>query len=176
MKKTLALLGATAAGFTSIVTLHGPNGSSGSLLGAPSATSSPATAGGGSTSSPATAGGGSTSSPATAGGGSTSSPATAGGGSTSGGVTAVGRAENYGYGTMSVKVTVAHNHIVNVAVNSLTTLDSYSQQLEKYVVPILKAEVLKAQGIRINALTGATYTSEAYAYSIQSALDKLHFK
>ena len=143
MKKTLALLGATAAGFTSIVTLHGPNGSSGSLLGAPSATSS---------------------------------PATAGGGSTSGGVTAVGRAENYGYGTMSVKVTVAHNHIVNVAVNSLTTLDSYSQQLEKYVVPILKAEVLKAQGIRINALTGATYTSEAYAYSIQSALDKLHFK
>ncbi len=154
MKKTLALLGATAAGFTSIVTLHGPNGSSGSLLGAPSATSSPATAGGGST----------------------SSPATAGGGSTSGGVTAVGRAENYGYGTMSVKVTVAHNHIVNVAVNSLTTLDSYSQQLEKYVVPILKAEVLKAQGIRINALTGATYTSEAYAYSIQSALDKLHFK
>ena len=165
MKKTLALLGATAAGFTSIVTLHGPNGSSGSLLGAPSATSSPATAGGGSTSSPATAGGGST-----------SSPATAGGGSTSGGVTAVGRAENYGYGTMSVKVTVAHNHIVNVAVNSLTTLDSYSQQLEKYVVPILKAEVLKAQGIRINALTGATYTSEAYAYSIQSALDKLHFK
>ena len=94
----------------------------------------------------------------------------------SGGVSAVGQAENYGYGTMSVKVTVAQNHIVNVAVNSLTTLDSYSQQLEKYVVPILKAEVLKAQGIRINALTGATYTSEAYAYSIQSALDKLHFK
>ncbi|MGC8511166.1 MAG: FMN-binding protein [Acidimicrobiales bacterium] len=88
----------------------------------------------------------------------------------------MGQAENYGYGTMSVKVTVAQNHIVNVAVASLTTLDSYSQQLEQYVVPILKAEVLKAQGIRINALTGATYTSEAYAYSIQSALDKLHFK
>ena len=158
MKRTLALLGATAAGFTSIVALHGPNGTSGSLLGAPATSSSPAASSGGSTS------------PAT------SSPAPSSGGSTPAGVSAVGRAENYGYGTMSVKVTVAQNHIVNVAVSSLTTLDSYSQQLEKYVVPILKAEVLKAQGIRINALTGATYTSEAYAYSIQSALDKLHFK
>ncbi len=183
MKRTLALLGATAAGFTSIVALHGPNGTSGSLLGAPATSSSPAASSGGSTSpatsSPAPSSGGSTS-PAASSGGSTSpatsSPAPSSGGSTPAGVSAVGRAENYGYGTMSVKVTVAQNHIVNVAVSSLTTLDSYSQQLEKYVVPILKAEVLKAQGIRINALTGATYTSEAYAYSIQSALDKLHFK
>lgn len=90
--------------------------------------------------------------------------------------TAVGRVENYGYGQMSVKVTIASGKIVGLKVASLTTLESYSQQLEQQVVPILKSEVLQAQGTRISALSGATYTSEAYAYSIQSALDQLHFK
>ena len=183
MKRALTLLGATAAGFTSIVALHGTNGSSGPLLNASPATSSPATSSPATsspaTSSPATSSPATsspaTSSPATS-SPATSSPVTSGSSPTSGGATAVGQTENYGYGTMSVKVTVAQNHIVNVKVNSLTTLESYSQQLAQYAVPILKAEVLKAQGTRISALTGATYTSEAYAYSIQSALDKLHFK
>ena len=89
---------------------------------------------------------------------------------------ALGRLENYGYGQLSVKVTITNGKIIALKVASLTTLDSYSQQLEQQVVPILKSEVLQAQGTRINALSGATYTSEAYAYSIQSALDKLHFK
>jgi uncharacterized protein with FMN-binding domain len=36
--------------------------------------------------------------------------------------------------------------------------------------------VLAARSARINAVSGATYTSQAYADSIQSALDKLHLK
>lgn len=90
--------------------------------------------------------------------------------------TAVGPIENYGYGQLAVKVTIVNNRIVELTITSLQTLESYSQQLEAQVVPILKAEVLQAQGTKISALSGATYTSEAYAYSIQSALDKLHFK
>jgi uncharacterized protein with FMN-binding domain len=77
---------------------------------------------------------------------------------------------------MSVQVTVVNSKIVGLKVAALQTLESYSQQLEQQVVPILKAEVLRAQGTAINAISGATYTSEAYAYSIQSALDKLHLK
>jgi len=88
----------------------------------------------------------------------------------------VGPLENYSYGQLAVKVTIANGHIVDLKINSLQTLESYSQQLEQQVVPMLKAEVLKAQGTKIYAISGATYTSEAYAYSIQSALDKLHFK
>jgi uncharacterized protein with FMN-binding domain len=41
---------------------------------------------------------------------------------------------------------------------------------------MLRAEVLSAQGATINGISGATYTSESYAQSLQSALDKLHIK
>jgi uncharacterized protein with FMN-binding domain len=77
---------------------------------------------------------------------------------------------------MSVRVTVSNNHIVGLKVASLRTIDSYSQQIAQEVVPMLKGEVIAAQGTRIQAISGATYTSEAYAFSIQSALDRLHVK
>jgi uncharacterized protein with FMN-binding domain len=41
---------------------------------------------------------------------------------------------------------------------------------------MLTAEVLSAQSAGINAISGATYTSEGYAQSLQAALDKLHIK
>jgi uncharacterized protein with FMN-binding domain len=41
---------------------------------------------------------------------------------------------------------------------------------------MLRAEVLAAHGAQIHGVSGATYTSVAYAQSIQSALDKLHIK
>lgn len=65
-------------------------------------------------------------------------------------------------------------HITKAAVATLQTAETYSQQLAAQAIPILEREVLSAQSARINALSGATYTSEAYAYSVQSALDKLH--
>jgi uncharacterized protein with FMN-binding domain len=88
---------------------------------------------------------------------------------------AVGKAVNYGYGQIAVRVTVANNKIVDVAVSSVSTLDAYSQQLEQQVVPTLRSEVLKANGTHILLITGATYTSEAYAMSLQDALNQLHF-
>ncbi|MHB8333531.1 MAG: FMN-binding protein [Acidimicrobiales bacterium] len=149
MRRLLTLLGATAAGFTSVVALHGTPGKAGPLVrSAPTTTTTAPKPGAPTTTAPA-------------------GPGQA---------TAIGPLENYSYGVMSVKVVIANHHIVDLRVEKLQTLDSYSQQLASYAVPILKAEVLKAQGIRINAVTGATYTSEAYAYSIQGALDKLRFK
>jgi uncharacterized protein with FMN-binding domain len=43
------------------------------------------------------------------------------------------------------------------------------------VIPVLRQEVLAAQGVGVNAISGATYTTEAYLYSVESALTKLHF-
>ena len=156
LKIPLTLLTATAAGFVGIVTLHSPSSRSTPVSQVNSSGSSTPT-----TTSP----GAPPSTTTTVGG----SPGNVNG-------TAVGPIENYGYGHLAVKVTVVNNHIVGLTIESLQTLESYSQQLEAQVVPILKTEVLHAQGTSINALSGATYTSEAYAYSIQSALDKLHFK
>ena len=84
--------------------------------------------------------------------------------------------EQYGYGELSVTVTVRGTQIVNVSVPVLRTAEPYSQQLADQVLPMLKHEVLAAHSARISAVSGATYTSQAYADSIQSALDKLHFK
>ena len=68
------------------------------------------------------------------------------------------------------------NQITGVSVPVLRTAEPYSQQLATQVLPTLKSEVLAAHSARINAVSGATYTSQAYADSIQSALDKLHIR
>lgn len=89
---------------------------------------------------------------------------------------AVGTLYSYGYGEVSVKVTVSGSKITGAAVAKLRTADQYSQSIAQQAIPILRNEVMKAQTARIQSLSGATYTSEAYAASIQSALDKLGVK
>ena len=100
------------------------------------------------------------------------SPATAGAGG--GTRSATGPGVNFGYGTIAVKVTVAGSRIVNVSVNRLSTLDPTSQQIAAQAIPMLRSEVLTAHSARIYGVSGATYTSEGYVRSLQSALDQLH--
>jgi uncharacterized protein with FMN-binding domain len=98
-------------------------------------------------------------------------------GAAPGGVhTASGALEQYGYGELSVQVTANGNKITNVTVPTLRTAEQYSQQLASQVIPMLKSQVMAADSARINGVSGATYTSEAYAMSLQAALDKLHIK
>lgn len=80
----------------------------------------------------------------------------------------------YGYGQLAVKVTVRGHRILDVAVSSIQTAESYSQMLAQQVIPMLKREVLQAQSAHVNVISGATYTSEAYLSSLQSALDSVH--
>ena len=87
--------------------------------------------------------------------------------------TATGATEQYGYGQLAVRVTVRSGKIVSVAVPHIQTAESYSQQLAAQVIPMLRNEVLSAQSAQINGISGATYTSQAYATSLQAALDKL---
>ena len=89
---------------------------------------------------------------------------------------ATGPNEQYGYGTLAVQVTVNGQKITDVSVAHLQTLDPYSQSIAQQVAPMLRSEVLAAQSTRINGISGATYTCEAYATSLQSALDRLHVK
>jgi uncharacterized protein with FMN-binding domain len=88
--------------------------------------------------------------------------------------TATGATEQYGYGELAVRVTVRSGKIINVAVPLIQTAESYSQQLAAQAFPMLRNEVLSAQSAHINGVSGATYTSQAYATSLQAALDKLH--
>lgn len=89
---------------------------------------------------------------------------------------AVGTMQQYGYGELAVKATVHGSRITAVSVPTIRTAEPYSQQLASQVIPMLRSEVLSGQTAHINGVTGATYTSEAYAMSLQSALDKLHVR
>ncbi len=57
---------------------------------------------------------------------------------------ATGTLEQYGYGELSVRVTMAGGRITDVSLAKLQTADTYSQQLASYVIPILRHEVLHA--------------------------------
>jgi uncharacterized protein with FMN-binding domain len=90
--------------------------------------------------------------------------------------TATGPNEQFGYGELTVEVTVQGGRITKVTVPSLQTAEPTSQQISEQAISMLTPEILSAQSLNINAVSGATYTSEAYAQSLQAALDKLHFK
>lgn len=87
---------------------------------------------------------------------------------------ATGTLEDYGYGELSLRVTVRGSRITAVHVVTLRTHDNFSQTLANQSIPTLRREVLAAQSPDITGVSGATYTSEAYSASVQSALDKLH--
>ena len=59
---------------------------------------------------------------------------------------------------------------------SLNETDSRSVAIDNQAIPELRQEVLTAQSANIDGVSGATFTSEAYAASLQAALDALHFK
>ena len=90
--------------------------------------------------------------------------------------TTLGAVERYGYGELAARVSISGGRITGIAVPVLRTAEQYSQQLAVQVIPTLRSEVLAAQSARINAVSGATYTSQAYALSVQAALDKAHFR
>jgi uncharacterized protein with FMN-binding domain len=86
---------------------------------------------------------------------------------------AVGPSEQFGYGAISVKVTVNGTRVVAVSVAGLQTAESYSQSLANQVDPLLTSEAISAQSANIQSISGASYTSEGFAQSLQAALGDL---
>ena len=78
------------------------------------------------------------------------------------------------YGAVQVRVTSHGRHITNVTALRLPADTGYSQLLSQTAGPRLRQEALAAQSAHIDAVSGATYTSDGYAQSLQSALDQLH--
>ncbi|MGH3157824.1 MAG: FMN-binding protein [Streptosporangiaceae bacterium] len=89
---------------------------------------------------------------------------------------ATGAVEQFGYGSIAVRVIVEGNRITGVSVAALRTLEPTSQQISTQAIPVLRAEVLSAQSAAISGVSGATYTSQGYSKSLQAALNELHVK
>jgi uncharacterized protein with FMN-binding domain len=160
----LLVLAGTVAGFIGVLGFHSrqvsatPAGASGAQAGGSPSAGSPAAA------KPASA----SASPASASAG----PAAGNGAVRS----AVGPEVQFGYGVLDVRVTVSGTRITDLSVPVLQTAEPTSQQISEQAIPMLRTEVLSAQSLNVNAISGATYTSDAYAQSLQAALDKLHVK
>ena len=78
------------------------------------------------------------------------------------------------FGTVQVQVTIVGGKIQDVQALQLPQDRRRSAEISQYAAPILRQEALSAQSAQIDLVSGATYTSEAYAQSLQSALDQAH--
>ena len=78
------------------------------------------------------------------------------------------------FGDIQVQVVVSGGKITAVKALQLPYDRPRSQEISQYVGPALQDEVVQAQSANIDTISGATYTSDAYAQSVQSALDQAH--
>jgi uncharacterized protein with FMN-binding domain len=76
------------------------------------------------------------------------------------------------YGDNQVKVIVSGGRIVDVQALQLPFDRQRSAYISQVAGPLLHDEALKAQSAQIDTISGATFTSDAYAQSLQSALDR----
>ena len=116
--------------------------------------------------------GGSTGSGTATSGGSTAGSTTAGTGSSAADGTYTGDSVPTRFGNVQVQVTVSGGQITDVTPLHLTDRDGRSVQISNRAAPILREEVLSAQSANVRMVSGATYTSEGYLNSLQSALDQ----
>jgi len=77
------------------------------------------------------------------------------------------------YGQVQVSITLSAGRITEVTAVQLPS-EGRSGFISQAAGPILKGEAIAAQSAKIDTVSGATYTSEAYAQSLQSALDAAH--
>jgi uncharacterized protein with FMN-binding domain len=87
--------------------------------------------------------------------------------------TLTGQAIQIPFGTVQVQVTMQGGQITDVQALQMPQDQFHSQQISSYAGPQLRSEALQAQSAQINTISGATYTSEGYIQSLQSALDQI---
>jgi uncharacterized protein with FMN-binding domain len=150
MKRAPIVLTATVAGLAATLGFH---------------TQSPAT--------PATAVATTTTQPA---------PSTSSGSSSSSGTTAsattktvTSAVEANQYGNVQLKVTISAGKITKIEAVQIPNNDPKSSEINASAEPMLQQSALSAQSANIDAVSGATYTSDSYKAALQSALDKANF-
>lgn len=86
--------------------------------------------------------------------------------------TFTGSAASTPYGPMQVRITVASGRITAVTVPEYPQGSRRDAEINAVAVPQLVDETLSAQSASVDMVSGATYTSQGYVASLQSALDQ----
>lgn len=90
---------------------------------------------------------------------------------TAGETTITGKVGNTVYGPVQIQLVVKSHKIVKVAVLEQPTNTIHDIQIGEFAFPKLIGETLTAQNAKIDAVSGASYTSAGYIASLQSAVD-----
>jgi uncharacterized protein with FMN-binding domain len=78
------------------------------------------------------------------------------------------------WGPVQVTITVDGGKITDVAVPTYPNGNRRDQEINAGALPTLRQETLDKQSADIDAVSGATVTSDGYKQSLQSALDAAH--
>lgn len=76
------------------------------------------------------------------------------------------------WGPVQVQLAVSGSTITNVTILQYPNSNGRDVQIANYSLPKLIQETLDTQGASISMVSGATYTSNGYKESLQSALDQ----
>jgi uncharacterized protein with FMN-binding domain len=90
---------------------------------------------------------------------------------TPGETTVTGKVANTAYGPVQIELVVKSHKIVKVAVLEQPTNTIHDIQIGEFAFPKLISETLAAQNAKVDAVSGASYTSAGYIASLQSAVD-----
>ena len=85
--------------------------------------------------------------------------------------TVTGSAVDTRYGIVQVKVTFSGTTITAVDTVQAPSENGRDVEINQQALPMLEQEVLASQSANIDTVSGATYTSEGYIQSVQSAID-----
>lgn len=75
------------------------------------------------------------------------------------------------YGSITVTVKLVNGKISDVTAFAEAN-DPHSEQINSRAIPVLRSEVIAANSADVDSVGGATYTTQSYLSSLQSALDK----
>jgi uncharacterized protein with FMN-binding domain len=87
--------------------------------------------------------------------------------------TVTGDAADTRYGPVQVQITVTNGTITSASAVEYPLNDSRDQEINGYAIPALNQEAVQAGSANIDHVSGATYTSDGYIQSLQSALNKV---
>jgi uncharacterized protein with FMN-binding domain len=75
------------------------------------------------------------------------------------------------WGPVQVRITLKNGRLTDVTAVTYPTDNPRDQEINSFALPRLRSEALQAQSASIDTVSGATYTSDGYRQSLQSALD-----
>ncbi|MGW5660700.1 FMN-binding protein [Streptomyces sp. NPDC003758] len=164
LRRIVLASAATVSGMVLLLSMK-PHSSPGIAVAAPAPSSSAAGSSGSGGSSGSTGSNGST--------GSSGSGSTNGSAGSTGTKTVTGEEAQTRYGPVQVRITVKNGKLTDVTAVEYPQDNPRDQEINSYAVPQLNREALTAQSANIDVVSGATYTSQGYQQSLQSALDSV---